>query len=64
MKEIDEYSYQCSVIDCFNEMVRAGLKKIALSHPADSAIVRDGLLPFPGKYAKNIKRSFIWKTSR
>ena len=27
MKLIDSYSYQCGVIDCFNEMVRAGLKK-------------------------------------
>ena len=36
MKPIDVYSYRCGVIDCFNEMVRAGLKKIALSHPTDT----------------------------
>ena len=28
MKLIDSYSYQWGVIDCFNEMVRAGLKKL------------------------------------
>ena len=28
MKLIDSYSYQCGVIDCFNEMVQVGLKKL------------------------------------
>ncbi|MDD3192256.1 MAG: hypothetical protein PHE47_00120 [Oscillospiraceae bacterium] len=46
MKPIDHYSYQCGVIDCFNEMLRAGLKRIALSHPASSAGERDVLIPF------------------
>ena len=27
MKLIDPYSYQCGIIDCFNEMIRAGLKE-------------------------------------
>ena len=37
MRNIDSYSYQCGVIDCFNEMVYAGVKSLALSHPMDSA---------------------------
>ena len=36
MKELDGYSYQCGVIDAFNEVVRAGVKRIALSHPVDT----------------------------
>ena len=36
MKKLDEYSYQCGVIDAFNEVVRAGVKRIALSHPVDT----------------------------
>ena len=31
--ELDRFSYRCGVIDCFNEMVRAGLKPMALAHP-------------------------------
>lgn len=58
MKALDEYSYQCGVIDCFNEMVRAGLKKIALSHPADSAVVRDGWLPFSREICQKYKTQF------
>lgn len=46
MKEIDAFSYECGVIDCFNEMVRAGLKRLALAHPCDSAAQRDAYLPF------------------
>ena len=30
MKKLDGYSYQCGVIDAFNEVVRAGVKRIAL----------------------------------
>ena len=37
MQTIDPYSYQCGAIDCFNEMVRAGVKRLALSHPVDTA---------------------------
>lgn len=36
MHEIDTYSYRCGVMDCFCEMVRAGVKSLALSHPVDS----------------------------
>lgn len=46
MEKIDLYSYRCGVIDCFNEMVRAGLKPLALSHPCDTPQERDRYLPF------------------
>lgn len=41
MKKIDPYSYQCGVMDCFNEMVKAGLKKMALAHPCKSQEERE-----------------------
>lgn len=44
--EIDRYSYRCGAIDCFCEMVRAGLKRLALAHPCDTAKERDAFLPF------------------
>ena len=43
--EIDSYSFQCGVIDCFNEMVAAGVKSLALSRPA-SREERDALIDF------------------
>lgn len=46
MQNLDAFSYQCGVIDCFNEMVHAGLKTLALSRPMDSAQERDTLIPF------------------
>ena len=35
-REIDQYSYELGVMDCFCEMVAAGLKKLAMSHPCDT----------------------------
>lgn len=46
MKQIDEYSYQCGVMDCFSEMVKAELKRIALSHPSSTKEIRDQYIPF------------------
>lgn len=46
---MDWYSYQCGVIDCFNEMVKAGLKPLALAHPCDTPEQRAALLPFCGE---------------
>lgn len=43
-REIDSYSYQLGVIDCFNEMVNAGVKRIAMSHPCRTAEERDQYL--------------------
>ena len=42
---IDKFSYHLGVADCFCEMVRAGVKKIALSHPCDTKEERDSFLP-------------------
>lgn len=44
--KLDHFSYRCGVIDCFNEMVRAGLKPMALAHPCDTPAERDSYLPF------------------
>ena len=46
MESMDTFSYQCGVIDSFNEMVRAGVKALALSHPVDTEAERDALIPF------------------
>lgn len=43
--KIDTFSYQLGAADCFCEMVRAGVKRIALSHPCDSREERDRFLP-------------------
>ena len=43
--KIDKFSYHLGVADCFCEMVRAGVKRIALSHPCDSQEERDSFLP-------------------
>ena len=45
MWEIDSYSYHLGAADCFCEMVRAGVKRLALSHPCDSKAERDFFLP-------------------
>ena len=45
MREIDRFSYQLGAADCFCEMVRAGVKRLALAHPCDSKAERDGFLP-------------------
>ena len=44
--ELDRFSYRCGIIDCFNEMVRAGLKPLALAHPCPTPAERDSYLPF------------------
>ena len=46
MRAIDEYSYQCGVMDCFCEMVRAGVKRLALSHPMETKVKRDAFLDY------------------
>lgn len=45
-RAVDAYSYQLGVIDCFNEMVNAGLKKIALSHPSRTKEERNSYFGF------------------
>lgn len=47
--EIDPYSYELGVMDCFCEMVSSGLKKLAMSHPCDTKAERDS-------YEEDVKR--------
>lgn len=46
MNAIDNYSFQCGIIDCCNELISCGIKSLALSRPLDSAAGRDALLAF------------------
>ena len=46
MKKMDKYSYQCGVMDAFNEVVRAGVKRLALAHPCDTKEERDSYLDY------------------
>lgn len=46
MKTIDHFSYELGAADCFCEMVRAGVKRLALAHPCDSPQERDQYLPY------------------
>ncbi len=46
MNDMDQYSYQCGVMDAFNEVVRAGVKRLALAHPCDTKEQRDRFLPY------------------
>lgn len=41
LRQIDSYSYELGVMDCFCEMVGAGLKLLAMSHPMDTREERD-----------------------
>ena len=41
---IDAYSYGLGAMDCFCEMVSAGLKTLAMSHPCDTREERDSYL--------------------
>ena len=43
--KLDRFSYHLGAADCFCEMVRDGVKRIALSHPCDSRQERDAFLP-------------------
>ena len=43
--EINKYSYKLGAADCFCEMVRAGVKKLALAHPCATREERDSFLP-------------------
>ena len=44
MPAIDKFSYKLGAADCFCEMVRAGVKQIALAHPCDTREERDSFL--------------------
>ena len=51
-QKIDPYPYQCGVIDAFNEVVKAGVKRLALSHPVDTLEEAQALLPFSEEICK------------
>ncbi|WP_462398157.1 hypothetical protein, partial [Hungatella hathewayi] len=44
-REIDRYSYHLGAMDSFCEMVAAGVKKLAMSHPCATKEERDSFLP-------------------
>lgn len=44
--ELERFSYQCGVLDAFAEMVRAGVKQLALSHPCANVEERNALLVY------------------
>ena len=45
MRSIDPYSYACGVMDSFNEMLAAGLKPMAMSHPTRNKAELDEWIP-------------------
>ena len=45
------YDYHCGVIDAFNEVIKAEVKHMALSHPSTSQEIEE-LLPFAEKITK------------
>ena len=63
MKKLDEYSYQCGVIDAFNEVVRAGVKRIALSHPVDTKEEATELIPFSQQICQQYGNHFYLEES-
>lgn len=63
MKKLDEYSYQCGVIDAFNEVVRAGVKRIALSHPVDTKEEAMELIPFSQQICQQYGNHFYLEES-
>lgn len=52
MRELDTYSYQCGAMESFCEMVRAGVKALALSQPAASREAWEELAPFARQIAR------------
>lgn len=58
MKPIDKYSYHCGVMDAFNEMLKADVKKIALSHPCQTKEERDTLIPYAKVLCKKYGTQF------
>lgn len=63
MKKLDGYSYQCGVIDAFNEVVRAGVKRIALSHPVDTEEEAMELIPFSQQICQQYGNHFYLEES-
>lgn len=63
VKTIDHYSFRCGVIDCFNEMVSAGVKRIAFSEPMNSAEECRSYRPFVEKTCHKYGTRFYFEPS-
>ena len=66
MKDLDSldlFSYQCGVIDAFNEVVKAGVKRIALSHPVSTREEALSLVPFSEKICAQYGNHFYFDES-
>lgn len=63
MKKLDGYSYQCGVIDAFNEVVRAEVKRIALGHPVDTKGEAMELIPFSQQICQQYGNHFYLEES-
>lgn len=57
-RKIDSFSYQLGVMDCFCEMVAAGLKRLAMSHPCETKEERDSYLEEVKKLCQQYEISF------
>jgi len=51
------YYYRCGVIDAFNEVVKAGVKDLALSHPSSYEEIEE-VLPYAKKICKKYGTSY------
>lgn len=55
---MDAYSYHCGVIDAFNEIVKAGVKRLALSHPIDDEVMLQRLAEFSKSICAKYKTQY------
>ena len=62
MKPIDTFSYELGAADCFCEMVRAGVKRLALAHPCDSPQSGTSTCPISRSCAGSTASSSTWRT--
>ena len=62
MKPIDTFSYELGAADCFCEMVRAGVKRLALAHPCDSPRSGTSTCPISRSCAGSTASSSTWRT--
>ena len=54
MRPIDPYSYHCGVMDSFCEIVAAGIKPMALSHPFASPEERSEYREYVRKLGRSV----------
>lgn len=60
---MDNYAYQCGVIDAFNEVVKCEVKLMALSHPVESKEESLKYLSFVEKITKQYGTSYYLEDS-